>query len=118
MALTPSQLEELRAALAALARELPAALSGSSAAARPVTLDPGAVGRVSRIDAIQRQQMALAGRQALRARLDRVRAALRRWDDGEYGECALCGEEIGYARLAAHPETPLCLGCQERRESR
>jgi len=118
MTLTESELAELRAALEELERELPIALAGSSAAARPVELDQSSVGRVSRIDAIQQQKMVEAGRHALRARLQLVRSALLRFEDDEFGACASCGESIGYARLSARPETPFCLGCQERRERR
>jgi len=118
MVLTEAELAELRLALEALARELPEALASSSAAARPVELDQSSVGRVSRIDAIQQQKMVEAGRHALQARLQLVRSALSRFEDGDFGACAICGESIGYARLSARPETPLCLECQERRERR
>jgi DnaK suppressor protein len=59
-----------------------------------------------------------AGRHALRIRLQLVRSALQRCEDGEYGECVGCGESIGHARLSARPETPFCLACQEQRERR
>ncbi|MGI9433190.1 MAG: TraR/DksA family transcriptional regulator [Myxococcota bacterium] len=118
MALTDTELTELRAALEALARDLPVQLADSSTAARPVELDQSAVGRVSRIDAIQQQKMVEAGRAALQARLHLTRAALVRCENEEYGECVSCGEDIGFARLSARPESPFCLACQERREQR
>ena len=42
-----------------------------------------------------------------------VRAALDRIDEGAYGICANCDEEIGLKRLNAVPWTPLCIRCQE-----
>jgi DnaK suppressor protein len=45
--------------------------------------------------------------------LRNVAAALRRIEDGTYGVCLECEEEINPKRLAAVPWTPLCIGCQE-----
>lgn len=42
-----------------------------------------------------------------------VRAALARIEQGTYGTCADCEEEIGAKRLNALPWTPLCIRCQE-----
>lgn len=51
--------------------------------------------------------MGRADRQAVAA----IDAALARIDDGSYGLCARCGEEIAPARLEVLPETPLCQKC-------
>ncbi len=45
--------------------------------------------------------------------LRNVRSALRRIDDGTYGICLHCEEEISPKRLAAVPWTPYCIQCQE-----
>jgi DnaK suppressor protein len=50
------------------------------------------------------------------AALRDVRAALARMDDGSYGMCEQCGNEIGFSRLQARPEAPLCIACQTRAE--
>ncbi|HEX8986032.1 MAG TPA: TraR/DksA C4-type zinc finger protein [Bryobacteraceae bacterium] len=42
-----------------------------------------------------------------------VRAALRRIDDGSFGVCAHCEEDISPKRLAAVPWAPFCIKCQE-----
>lgn len=47
-----------------------------------------------------------------------VRAALGRIDQGNYGECESCGEEVERKRLEAVPWARLCLKCQEREERR
>ena len=115
--LEPEQEEALRRALLALGQELRAQLDTSDAAARPVDLDEP-IGRVSRIDAIQQQSMVQANREAARIRLQQVRAALGRVAAGEYGACAQCGEDVGFARLEVRPETPFCVACQGAREAR
>ncbi len=45
--------------------------------------------------------------------LRNVRAALRRIEDGTFGTCVHCEEEISPKRLVAVPWTPFCLRCQE-----
>jgi DnaK suppressor protein len=48
--------------------------------------------------------------------LNRIERALERIQDGAFGECILCGEEIPRKRLAAMPWTECCLSCQDERE--
>jgi DnaK suppressor protein len=42
-----------------------------------------------------------------------VRAALRRIEEGSFGVCMHCEEDISPKRLAAVPSTPFCIQCQE-----
>ena len=56
----------------------------------------------------------VASRLAERAR--RLRSALSRLDEGEYGTCAECGEPIAPKRLLALPDARTCVACQERLE--
>jgi len=118
VSLSQAQLSELQQDLEDLTRELQALVAGSAEAARPVELDQPAMGRVSRIDAIQQQKMLEANRHAQRARIQLVRSALQRVEADEYGECMSCGEDIGYPRLKISPEAPLCIACQNAREKR
>ena len=116
-ALTDLQRTSLRLALATLAKELGSAHEASADSAATVDLDEP-IGRVSRIDAIQQQRMVEANRATRQRRLVQVRAALRRLDEGEYGECVACGEQVGFRRLEAQPEAPFCIGCQGKNERR
>ena len=116
--LTPAQLQELRAALVALRDELRHGLSLSTDAAKPVQLDQSAVGRLSRIDAIQQQKMVAANRQRQRIRLQQSVAALRIMEEDEYGFCRRCEEPIALGRLRVRPEAPVCLSCQSAMERR
>jgi DnaK suppressor protein len=45
--------------------------------------------------------------------LRNVRLALRRIEDGSYGVCVHCEEDINPKRLHAVPWTPFCISCQE-----
>ena len=40
-----------------------------------------------------------------------VRRALERIEDGSYGQCVKCGEDIAEGRLEARPEAALCIDC-------
>lgn len=46
--------------------------------------------------------------------LRNVRAALRRIDEGTFGTCVHCEEEISPKRINAVPWTPFCIACQEQ----
>jgi RNA polymerase-binding protein DksA len=45
--------------------------------------------------------------------LNQIRKALQRIDEGDYPDCARCGEAIGEQRLAAVPYTDRCIKCAE-----
>ena len=87
-------------------------LSSISAEARAaVELDQASVGRVSRIDAIQQQAMAVANERNRTLELERIKAALVRIEDGEFGYCIACGEYIGEKRLRFDPSIATCIAC-------
>ena len=46
----------------------------------------------------------------------KIQKAIQKIDDGEYGLCERCGEEIGIKRLEARPVTDLCIRCKEEEE--
>ena len=46
-----------------------------------------------------------------------VRLALKRLDEGTFGECVHCGKTIGMKRLEALPWTPYCIDCREKIEN-
>lgn len=45
------------------------------------------------------------------AEIERIRNALARVDDGTYGVCVTCGDEISAKRLDILPATPFCATC-------
>lgn len=46
----------------------------------------------------------------------KIQGAIQRMEDGTYGICEDCGDEIGIARLKARPVTKLCINCKSRQE--
>ena len=110
------QLRQCCEALEALKTELTEEIVGLERSARPVMLDQQAVGRVSRGDALQQQNMALANLQQCRQRLHEVLHAQQRLREEEYGYCENCDTLISLPRLLARPESRFCLHCQSAAE--
>lgn len=76
--LSSKQIEELTRMLKLQKQALQQQLEDSHQSSAPVTLDQQSVGRVSRIDAIQQQQMAVANREQDSIMLKMIIAALER----------------------------------------
>ena len=96
-----AELEELTGRQERIARDL----------AEPLNQD-------SEEQALEREDdAALEGQGALIAReIASVKRALARIDDGTYGECQLCGNDIAPGRLEAQPEAILCIDCARKAE--
>lgn len=62
------------------------------------------------------QNMSIRLRDRERTLLKKIEKALVKIDQGEYGVCESCGEEIGVRRLEARPVTDLCIRCKEEQE--
>lgn len=76
-----------------------------------VQLDQQSVGRLSRMDALQNQAMAKAQQVRRDVQIHRLHAALARIDQGEFGYCEDCGEEIASKRLDLDPSVTKCINC-------
>lgn len=108
------QLNEFRQALITLREEIEQLETVSGDASDTVSLDQTKVGRLSRMDAMQAQQMAQETQRRRQLQLVRIRAALNRLDEDDYGYCLACGEEIGLGRLRIDPSATHCIGCADR----
>jgi len=78
---------------------------------KPVILDQTTVGRLSRMDELQTQAMSVETERRRKDEMHRIDAALARVDEGEYGYCLTCGDEIEKKRLELDPAIPTCVGC-------
>ncbi len=114
--LNSSQIQELQQLLLIARTELKQQLSFNTSASEPVKLDQSAVGRVSRVDAIQQQHMAVSTRRQAQQRLERLNVAIKAINNEDYGYCQDCDEPINYRRLQVQPEAVVCLTCQQKRD--
>lgn len=110
--------ERFAARLIRLREDLLSFDEGDRDRARPVELDQTAVGRLSRMDALQGQAMSAAVRRRRETTLRRIAAALERLEEGEFGYCLKCGEAIAVARLEIDPVATLCTACAEGEHGR
>ena len=106
--------ETIRETLLAKRADLRRLDESSAADSATVELDQQKIGRLSRMDALQAQEMALAIKRRREIEFGRIDAALKRLDDDSYGDCLACGEEIGEKRLALDPATPTCIDCARK----
>lgn len=82
--------------------------------AKPVELDQASVGRLSRMDAIQSQQMAQEIQSRREQELAQIEGALRRITSEDFGYCFKCDEEIDPRRLEANPTLTRCIKCADK----
>ena len=109
-------MDDMKQKLIALKHELERLADTGDDPAAIVQLDQTKVGRLSRMDALQAQAMAQASGERRAAQLREIDAALRRIDDGSYGDCERCEEPINPRRLDADPTARLCIDCASSTE--
>lgn len=115
---THTHLESLRESLASRLRDLRSELDAAAQARQAGPAD--AVHEVSdrKDQAGQRESAGIADETEHRAleEAELVEAALKRLDEGKYGDCQDCGEPIAWQRLQVQPAAPRCASCQALRE--
>ena len=77
----------------------------------PVILDQQSVGRLSRMDAIQQQNMSLATDTNRKQRISKIENTLKRIDQDIFGICINCNEFISEKRLLIDPTVLKCIDC-------
>ena len=102
--------EQTAARLAALRRDLES-ITASTASAAGADDEHDPEGSSTAFD---RQHVAALLQQATE-QLTAIAGADRRIDDGSYGRCERCGQEIGAGRLAARPAAVTCVTCAATR---
>ena len=108
--MTPKELAELKAHLEQRLAELSALLDSQKAAAQPVAPDD-AIGRLTRMDAIQSQEMDKNAYRQTQNQLAGLNRALSHIGDPDFGLCSECGEPIPFGRLKAMPASTCCVNC-------
>ena len=108
------QINGFKQSLLELRSELLNLTSTSDDAAKPVELDQSAVGRLSRMDAMRAQGMAIETKGRREHQLVKIDGALRRIAAGDFGLCLTCGEEINILRLDVDPSYTQCIKCADK----
>ena len=113
---TDEELAAIKTRLLQLQQELQGLKDTGDAAAGVVELDQSSVGRLSRMDALQGQAMSKETGRRRQLEMQKIAAALRRLDSGDYGYCLSCDEPIARERLALDPGATLCIECANKKE--
>lgn len=111
--MTHLELETVKSRLLKMQSDLDELDLVAKASTGTVVLDQSSVGRLSRMDALQGQQMALEAERRRKQEKLQIRAALARIQNGEFGLCASCGDEIGVGRLSVNPIAARCIKCTD-----
>ncbi|MGG7054312.1 TraR/DksA family transcriptional regulator [Nitrosomonas sp. ANs5] len=111
-------LENFKTRLEQMREALHAGEDTSREAAKPVILDQASVGRLSRMDAMQGQAMAIETQRRRKILAGRIERALARMAAGDYGICQSCEEAIDPRRLEIDPTASLCIACASEHETR
>jgi DnaK suppressor protein len=106
----PSTQETFRPVIDARLAEIAVELDDAVDSSKPVVPDVS-VGRLSRMDSMQMQQIALASKRRLEDERGRLQEARRRIDAGTYGRCSQCGLDIAEERLRNQPDASTCIPC-------
>ncbi len=109
------QLQKYQTALEKRLDELTETSRLSKESRDAVELDQTRQGRLSRQDALMQQEMANAAERNRQNEIQKVHQALKRIDNGEFGYCVMCDEDIAEKRLNLDPAVSLCIDCASNR---
>lgn len=76
----------------------------------PVAPDD-AIGRISRMDAINNKTIFDASQRNLKTRMMQLEQSLKRINDDDYGICIQCHQSIAFERMKIRPEIRSCAEC-------
>ena len=96
---------------------LQALIETTEESSAPVELDQQVQGRLSRMDALQGQAMAKENQRRREIELQKIEAALKRLEMGDFGYCLSCDEEIAEKRLKFDPAAMICISCAAKGNS-
>jgi DnaK suppressor protein len=79
---------------------------------RPVEPE-NAIGRISRMDAINNKSVTEAALRKAKEKLEKLRFALTKIDDPEFGVCIKCRQPIPLGRILIMPQSQTCVKCSQ-----
>lgn len=107
-------LEHFKDKLTALKKEVKKNIDSLRERSSPVSPDCS-LGRLTRQEAMQEQNVALSNLRDHELKLKRIESALLRIENGSFGECLDCGEDIAIGRLEIMPEGIFCIHCASKK---
>ena len=111
--MTAEQRTELKEKIIATIAKTEDKISRLEEATKPIGPE-NAIGRVSRMDAINNKSVAEAAMRATKQKLSKLKIALSKLEKPDFGICAFCSHPIAPARLMYMPESTRCVRCADR----
>ena len=108
--LTDAQRQQIRNKILAEIESSTNLIASLQEGSKPVSPD-NAIGRLSRMEAINDQNMVKANLRATEARVSRLKLTLDQVNEEDFGLCAQCEEPIVFGRLLLIPESKTCVHC-------
>lgn len=105
--------EQLKAKIIATIEEMGMKIKQLEENTKPIGPE-NAIGRVSRMDAINNKSVAEAALRSSKRKLSKLQTALTKIDRPEFGICTRCKRPIATARLMYMPESNRCIRCADR----
>jgi DnaK suppressor protein len=112
--MTTEEKQSLREKIDTTIIEMKEKIRALEAMTQPISPE-NAIGRVSRMDAINNKGVADAALLSAKKRLANLHFARTKLEDSTFGKCASCGHPIQTKRLMFMPESNRCVRCADRR---
>lgn len=109
--------ETFRPKIEARIAELEASMESTKGDRAAISPDKS-IGRLSRLDSMQMQQMAVGMNSRMREEVKQLKEALQRIERGRYGTCDLCRKDIPMERLEFQLDATICVDCFRRASRR
>ena len=114
MPLSPSERNEIRAILEQKIKDTEESIVALKDLTKPISPD-SAIGRISRMDAINNKSINDAGLRTAQAKLPKLQRRLSQVDEAGFDNCNKCGNPIQFGRLKFMPESSFCIHCARKR---
>lgn len=111
--MTPEEKADIQKEIQQKIQELRARICDLERSSGPVAPD-NAIGRLTRMEAIQSAAMGQAGIERFRMQVHELEEKLARIDSADFGVCRFCSGPIALARLKALPATETCIQCAQK----
>lgn len=111
--MTEQEQEEMRRVIEEKIEETKQEITALKELTKPIKPD-NAYGRLSRMDAINNKTINDAALREQKSRLQKLERAQTKLEEGKYGTCVKCGDDILYGRLKFMPWTARCVKCAQK----
>ena len=108
--MTEEERKDLKEKIKASISETESSIAELKELTKPISPE-NAIGRVSRMDAINNKSINEAALAQAETKLDKLQFALKKCDEPEFGSCKRCGQAIPMGRLMLMPESLFCVKC-------